>query len=128
METFTLFTMGHSGGESGGGTKEPVQPNPRCQSICQLSPPHTYAQEGHLIAHKNDLLGVSVFNKLSGGVGQTPEDKVGFLPFSIITENLMVRKESQRRGGQENGQERVDRQGSIVGRAWGGPSLCFRVC
>lgn len=62
------------------------------------------------------------------GVGQTPEDKVDFLPFSIIREKLMVRKESQRRGGQENGQERVGRQDGIVGRARGGPSLCFRVC
>lgn len=53
---------------------------------------------------------------------QTPEDKVGFLPFSIIKEKLTVRKESQRRGGQEDGQERVDRQGSIVGRARGGLS------
>ena len=42
-------------------------PNPGCQSICQLSPPHTYTREGHLIAHKNDLLGVSFFNKLCGG-------------------------------------------------------------
>lgn len=31
------------------------------------------------------------------GVGQTPEDKVGFLPFSRIREKLTVRKERRER-------------------------------
>lgn len=64
-------------GAGGSEPGEPARPSTPGASIRLSAEPSTYTREGYLIAHKNDLLGVSFFNKLRGeggrrGDGQSP--------------------------------------------------------